>query len=84
MWIINVSSYILQWSEKLMLFFNYILLIYIFKLIFIYTENVWCIEVHNKLVSVLYMIKVMTKNVFYKVNKLKKKKADLIVSGKNI
>jgi hypothetical protein len=70
--------------KSLCFFFNYILLIYIFKLIFIYTENVWCIEVHNKLVSVLYMIKVMTKNVFYKVNKLKKKKADLIVSGKNI
>ena len=64
--------------KSLCFFFNYILLIYIFKLIFIYNENVWCIEVHNKLVSVLYMIKVMTKNVFYKVNKLKKKK-DLIV-----
>ena len=58
----------------LFFFYYYILLIYIFKLIFIYTENVWCIEVHNKLVSILYMIKVMTKNVFYKVNKLKKKK----------
>jgi hypothetical protein len=30
------------------------------------------------------MINVMTKNVFYKVNKLKEKKIDLIVSSKKI